>query len=122
MTTRTLDRSASSDATDSSQSPKGLGEDGRRKWFALSRKIAQTEKNRELLILAVGAWEDWLAACRDAKAATIDGTGGTRKTNPALDAKINAGKFYRQLLRDIDWTDGKPDDDTGDTRPQHVDD
>lgn len=110
------------DAIDESPTPKGLGPHGLQKWYRMSRQIAQTTKNMELLILAVGAWEDWTKASEELKRSSIEGTGGTMKVNPALDAKIAAGKFYRQLLRDIEWSDGTAPDDDDASRPHGIDD
>lgn len=119
--TTTSEPCAATPATNSSQTPKGLGEHGRRKWFDLSVKVQRTPKNLELLCLACGAWEDWMEASEQAKGTgVIDGTGGTQKTHPAVDRKLNAAKLYRQLLKDIEWLDGSDDEDDG--RPDDIDD
>ncbi len=121
MPTTTLDACAS-DATDTNPTPKGLGKHGLAKWYRMSQQIVQNRKNMELLVLAVGAWEDWVQASEELNSASVEGTGGTTKVNPALDAKISAGKFYRQLLRDIEWSDGSTPDDDETGRPRDIDD
>lgn len=110
---------SASRTTGKNQTPKGLGEAGRQKWFEMSAKVVNEPKNLELLALACSAWEDWVKATELITESVIDGTGGTQKTHPAAEQKLSAMKLYRQLLKDIQWLQG--DDDEGDGRPDDID-